>query len=445
MNGRFRFLASDGRELELAATDDLVRCVRSGKIHADTLLYDAEGGGWAPARHHSVFLSALKPALVTTPRPTGGQEHRVEARQRSREASAKTVEMPQVGYSFHEPEPVAAEDAVAQMIRERDDVLIRDERAAGAGVVALESQAREWTRWVSNEALAHPTAESEAPLPWHQPKAFDVPTAPARRPRGGGLFVPLVAGAVGLASLAIIMTRDSGPSLVRDSATTNLPTSRPAAGRGLLGSSLPHVTPGDDTPSEQAAFNSMLEEMRALESRYGVDQVPAVWLEGRYLADANHYPEVVRYWLKYDDYVREMQAREGDLFHANLMRELEAEGLSGSVLSLRLASGTRSFQAGSPRRDSVYAAMLELSHASVALHTLLVEHASQISYEPSGTATSRNPVLEAVAETDELNREMQQSLSAVLSAMERAYGSRVGSKDELPLALRRGLQLDESP
>ena len=56
MGARFRCLGPDGREIEIATTDELVRAFKSGTLPQDTLLYDAYGGGWAPARSHSALL-----------------------------------------------------------------------------------------------------------------------------------------------------------------------------------------------------------------------------------------------------------------------------------------------------------------------------------------------------------------------------------------------------
>jgi hypothetical protein len=134
MSARFRYLAPDGREVEIATTDELVEAFTAGRIQKDTLLYDAYGGGWAPARSHSALLG---------------------------------VDLSDVAFTLAESPPEATEEVLARLLRERAgglesasarEVTVPDEGHQGAP----ESADREGAEVSGPE----PARRDEPPLDW---------------------------------------------------------------------------------------------------------------------------------------------------------------------------------------------------------------------------------------------------------------------------------------
>jgi hypothetical protein len=236
---------------------------------------------------------------------------------------------------------------------------------------------------------------------------------------------PASAGAVGVLFVVLILVFAQSPASGGKGAV------RPVAAAGPGSESL--------SPVEGAALEDMVARMERRRPEFGIDQTPAAWLEGIYLAEASRFPDVLEYWKRYGEYVRAMQASEDQLFEASLTERLEEQGLSGSQMAMQLAGALNGFHADEPRRDEGYEAMLELCEAAKALHEFLVEHEDEISYQPASAGVSREPITEAVPATRQLATQMNRRLDRVFAALEVTQGSRVAPREELPIMLRRTL------
>jgi hypothetical protein len=250
-------------------------------------------------------------------------------------------------------------------------------------------------------------------------------TWPARARRLASLVGPASVGAVGVLFVVLVVLFAQSPASGGKGAV------RPVAAAGP-GS-------GELSPVEGEALEDMVAEMERRQPTFGVDRVPAAWLEGSYLAQASRFPEVPEYWQRYDAYVRQMQASEEEIFRASLAERLADRGLAGSQMAMQLAGALNGFHADEPRRAEAYDAMLELSDAATDLHELLIGHEDEITYAPAATELSRDPITHAVPTSRQLAAEMNRRLDRVFAALEVVQGSPLAPREELPLALRKAL------
>lgn len=380
MSARFRYLAPDGAEVQIGSTDALLRAFLSGEIAGDTLVFDAEGDGWAPARTHSSLLGVALPDVAFTlveedAGPTREEVIRTLDLERRREGGG-------------------------------DDVPPAPSRSVGLAPSAPPADER--------RPLPTPLARSapERPVP--------APLAPRRRRRPAALLGAITTALGTLAATLILLVLLGDP----------VPGRAAPSGQGAGGS----------TPAETQAFADVLAELEGLQAGLGADRIPEVWLEGAYLADAGRHGEVAAFWTGYGTWVEEARLREAELFRAALSQRLQAEGLTPAQLSLRVAGGIRAFEADRPRREAVYEAFAEVSRSALSLHRMLVANAGRIAYEPAEAGISRQPVTEAVADTPELGAALDRQLDEVLQALERASGEQAISRSDFPGALRRGLE-----
>jgi hypothetical protein len=423
MSVRFRYLAPDGREVEISTHDALVRAFMSGEIRDDTLLYDAEGGGWAPARSHSILMD---------------------------------LDLPGAAFTLTDAEPLTAEEVVAELAKERDALSALSSPPALRPLARTEerrpSSPREGTGVAPRDdsprrpAPPPPAATASAPRPEagdggyrRSGEGSGLPLRTGQRRRSVaalGVVTTAFAAVAGALTLALLLGEptttpaEAAPLPASDPLPADGPRATSASGAGL-GSAV--------SAAEASALQDLVTEMERLQVARGVDRVPSDWLEGLYLAEASRYPEVAAYWQHFAAYVEEMRAAESPLFHRVLLLRLQAHDLSEAQISMRLSRGIRSFEVDRPRREAVYASLTALSGAAQALHALLVSREDEISYEPAARGLSREPVTEAVPESAELRQELNRRLDDVLLAIEQLNGSRVAPRDELPLALRRGI------
>jgi hypothetical protein len=263
---------------------------------------------------------------------------------------------------------------------------------------------------------------------------LELEAEPARRP-ARGLLGAATAGLAGLATALILVV------LVWDSVGGGSARAQePSVSLAMVGS--PSLATGLSkgmSTAELQAFRDMSAEMERLRAQEHVTSVPPAWLEGLYLSGAGRYPEVRDYWQKYVGYVQEMQVKEADLYRRSFVRRLERQGVSTSAVSMLVARALRTFESDRPRREAVYASMLEMGNTALELHDLLVDHEGQIVFEPASTGVSRDPVLEAVAQNHELEARMNALLDKMFVAIEEAEGERVVPRNELPLLLAKSL------
>ena len=444
MIARFRYVAADGREVEIATTEELVRALASGSLGRDTLLYDAYGGGWAPARNHSALLGRDLPDLSLTlaespPEATAEvvaklMRERASVARSSSQAPEVTVPLELVTQALGASLPERPEAAQApprrnepsrSMVGARAESTHQHEKpVTPAGEIADEASRR-------RAAAAGPpklrAREGSGPS-WQRPDR--------RKPVVG--MVGAVAGAlVGLSATVFVFALLGDPAGNRPRGAPAQVVRDAAVAAGFGG---PARTGASElTLVEDRALEDMVAGMERQQGVYRVDRVPSLWLEGIYLAEASRFPEVRSFWERYATYVEAMRAAEGEMFRQHLVERLQRGGPSESQLSMRVARALRTFNADFGRREAVYNGMLELSAAALDLHEFLLDNERQISYAPATAGVSPEPVTEAVAETRELRQEMNRALDRVLVALEATQGNRIAPKDEIPEVLRRGL------
>lgn len=174
--------------------------------------------------------------------------------------------------------------------------------------------------------------------------------------------------------------------------------------------------------AQSAAFQDMYAGLEALREELRVDEPPAVWMSGRYIARASAYPEIPGYWERYRQLVDSLRTREEDLYRSGLEARLEAQGIGGSVLSVRVSRALQEFRADGARREARYGAMEELARAALDLHDFLVRSAGRIRYAPAETGDTGDPVLEAVPRDEETRRALLTGVDRVLAALDDVAG-----------------------
>jgi hypothetical protein len=193
--------------------------------------------------------------------------------------------------------------------------------------------------------------------------------------------------------------------------------------------------------AEESGFRTMVAGVDSLRDLHRIADVPRIWLEGAYLADAHRYPQVKDFWTRYQSFLRDVEGSDTALFRAGFVKSLEAQGIGGAVLSLRLSQAMREFEKSQERRDDVYAHMEELSSAALELHALLVARADDISYEPAlQRGVSREPVVEAMAEDTLLKDHMWTLLERIFASLEWVGGDLGGSRDNVTDLLLQGIE-----
>lgn len=461
MQFRFRFLNEVGDEVHVESTEDLSRHFDEGRITETTLLYDAITQEWAPARSHPMFRLIAEAAGIelsggegsSSGEPPAAEEGGlsvggVDAQTSGEDPDGRAGEEASDGGVVGEddgalldieltPHGEPEEDAIAAFLAERErerreaemsgqsdtrEVVIADETIAPVhresedlgGAPAVPPARADSDRSVGrgtpprrSQPTARPSAE-DTPSPIVEPSAsrrgsvkrgLDRYFARARLERAqraarssrrqAMLFVLLLAvGAWG------IYDAWSAPAVSAEAVSSVLPVEiappeRPAPGLEA---------------ARSAAFQDMVRGMDRLRSMMELGEPPSAWMSGPYLADAAAYPEVLDYWQLYQRFVIRLRAEEQELFRSGFVRRMQSQGITGAVLSLRVAAAMRDFQADAPRRHTTYAAMDELADAALDLHGFLVDNTDRIDFADPTQTLAEDPVLEAVP-TDEATRE----------------------------------------
>ena len=192
---------------------------------------------------------------------------------------------------------------------------------------------------------------------------------------------------------------------------------------------------------EVRAFRRVLEALEELRVSMGVGEVPAIWLEGRYLSAASAFPEVGAFWSRYLSWLEEAGERESELFRKAYLEEMDRRRVEGPLRTLRLASAQRSFRAWQAERVSVYQRSRHLALSALVLHDLLLELEGRITHEPAaGAALSRAPVIEASGTDAASQRRLEDALDEVLRALVSAEGTVTSSRREIPSGVVRRMR-----
>lgn len=223
---------------------------------------------------------------------------------------------------------------------------------------------------------------------------------------------------------------------------------RPAAGSGEVAARLEgtavratRAVPVTEEQIREEAYAGFLAGVEAMVGEQEVQEVPAAWLEGYYLADPASHPDVPAYWQRYKAYVEAARAGQSDLYREAWLDAASRGGVSGPVRSLRLAAATAEFDARAPEREAHYRHALEMADAALALHRLLLEMEGRITYEPiRGERVSADPVIEAAGTDPDAQARLEAALDRVLLALQRPDGTPIGDRARIPAWLVEGLQ-----
>jgi hypothetical protein len=467
MEFRFRYLAREGGEVDVSSLEQLRALVQDGTVAEATLLYDALTKEWAPARAHAVYRFIRDEAA----RPTGPTP--------TPPAPPRTNDELGLGLTLsleEEPNAPDADEAVRELLKERardNDPAVRRE-AMVAMETATPPQAEPAV--AAAPAAARPSLVFTSPIPKiapHPPEPSErpifrtVPPAAAKPPlsieaAAASLYHALQLKRVTgwLENLGSALIRSIGPRAIprtlvlagliglafvllstmrrEETAAAQLPTTQ-AASLSVAPDVSRLVT--RFASAEESGFQSMVAGVDSLRSFHRIAEVPRIWLEGAYLADAHRYPQVKDFWTRYQSFLREVESSDTALFRAGFVRSLEDQGIGGAVLSLRLSQAMRQFEKSQPQRDDVYRHMEELSSAALELHALLVDRADDITYEPAlQRGVSREPVVEAVAEDTLLKDHMWTLLERIFASLEWVGGDLGGSRDNLTDRLLQGIE-----
>lgn len=423
MSARFRIRTPQGQEISFGSEEMFVDFVRAGDLSDDDLVYDASTGEWAPARTHSLVL-AVRSGEWAASSPDGGAQgastgQAGEAQQGTGDVD-RSVTLPGGGALELSPEKSPEEAAAAFVERleeERASEFERIEELRGLTPAARGERAM--------DAIEHtppppppPTTPDQTPPPAPRSRR-SAPTRgtlvgagatagagrSAAGTRGGRKWTPvaLIVGAVGVAVLFgpdLVGWATGGDADVDDTGTVTEIAVVPDTEEGLA----------------ERAGARFLGRVRGVVD--GLPQIPRIWLDGRYLANASQYPEVRAAWENHLATVRRLRVDEEELYSQAYLTALDDARVTGPTRTLRLASALSRFQATAPARRAHYAKVEALAVAALDFHTFLLAREMEISYEPAvGTRISADPVLQAASTNPTVQREMEAALDRVLSAL----------------------------
>lgn len=434
MSHRFVYTDPDGREVRLVTQADLERAVAEGEISDATPLFDEVAAELAPARGHDAYRRARDAVAARGGFRTTGEDEDL------------TLE----GLTLAAP---LADPTVDDTVRDFKERLERERRQAreldpGAGRADLGMVRGDTVADIADPEKAAPSASEGSPsdgtssrgtpsgaepattrrpgssiadraAPLFPGPNADAPDADAVRPTGmdRGMLrqVAIFAALVGVGAWGIADARATATDAAAASEVLYLEASQ-ASGpppAGLL----------DVRASSEAAFRDMRDGMQRIRSVMEVVQPPSSWLSGEYLSDPMSAPEVRDFWLRYETFVDSIRAAEEDLFRSGFASRLQEVGITGPVLSIRLARGLTDFRADRPRREDVYSAMEGLAREALSLDTWLRSVPGRIAYAGvREDALSMAPGLEAAALDEQTASELDRRLDAVLDALDRVTG-----------------------
>jgi len=472
MEFRFLFVDDRGEKVYVPSLEALTEHVRSGALREEALLYDARTREWAPARTHPAFRAPSEedrplrrtpraPEATATPGPAAALP---ELAPLPEEESG--IDPVQAFFEDRERERLEeARDQEGDL--ERSPFLAPDVKSlalesAGWGDAPPQPGDPGYTSFRATDSGTHAldaTGEAGTPGPDSGSGPSDAPTgtegsgdtarallagaaAGVRRRRGttpkrGGSSSGVVRWVRRTRARSQQRSREAGPRQAALLAVLVV-----VGGWGIAdawGVSALEATDlrdhlaeaasrasGPLAPSMEAAksgaFDDMVRGMETLRATMRVDEPPESWMGGPYLANALAYPEVESFWTRYLDYVEALATREEELFRSGFVSRLQAQGISGPVLSIRLARALRDFRADRARRNQTYGAMEELADAALDLHAFLADNAESIRYAPVDQGVTDDPILEAVADEEATRDELWSRLERLADALDRVAG-----------------------
>jgi len=478
MRHRFLFVNAKGVEVKVPSADRLAHLHEAGELSEDTLLYDVVTREWAPARTHPVCRFMLEAddetdaAAASTPEASGNADVVQDPSGSAGEPDDDLDLAPDTGEILGDLELIEsdADDMVDSFLaaRERER---EEERMSGVSrekeieLVGpdLDGLGYPLSRDPEVEAArSRKDAERQQEPP--EGAEGDRITVGGDRVRSTSPGVPGPDSPAASASGEGAAVRDDAPETRRRVRRESASAFRSAmAGSGasilrqvallvlLLGvggwgiadawsAPLPPPTPNETMipstpprpPGPLAAANvslvpedalaQMATSMEGLRTSMRLGEPPAVWMASPYLANAGAYPEVKRYWERYESFVQRLREEEATFYRAGLEEQLEAQGVYGSAQEIRIARAMQDFRADATRRTAHYADMEGLSRAALGLHDFLVRSSAAIRYAPVERGVTRDPILEVDVRDPSIRGELYGWVDRLLRALDAVAG-----------------------
>jgi len=326
--------------------------------------------------------------------------------------------------------------SIRESERDLDRMESKGERPVGRGFRREEEHTRDSSR-VSDPTEGTDAGDDEA-VPWQpdggEATPGDLPAgrrpsvSPSERSGRGGLMAAAVAGVLILVVGGWFLLAGGGSD-----------EPDPVA----LESSVPASPPPPTLPPPPAGAGDQVQAgLQGVEDRFQVirdslraelDLAPAPpreWLGGAYLADATAFPQVRDFWEGYEEFLRQMQPLDRQIYLEGVETGLEGWGGGGDHPIMAYFeerySGLRSF------RMARYESLAAVTRAALNLHDVLARHRAQISFSPAvGRGVSADPILEAVIPEGPVRQEVEAALDQVFRALDRSRGGGVPSMDGL--------------
>lgn len=458
---RFTYIDGRGVEVEVPSEAALRLRIELGAIVESTLLHDAErGGGWAPAEQYEPFRRLR-------------QEFRAAAA--DPHDPATDLHDPAAGGAEPEPEPPATDwmdagvlppdwdGAVVDPGVPPDDPPAAFEGLEGFGRLDLHPSGTHEPRFAApapespdtlfeggEAATAEPDdpwavpgrdpwapeetegpadvsgLDGPAPAPHPDPERDDEPPPPpswtlGETPHGGGRRAappPRPAAAPRRTSVPLLVVG----ALVVGAGGWYLAQDRAAGPDAVPVVEIPEIAPTLTPVATEASVQATAGAIGALEtlpSREAIpDDLDPEWLSGRYMAGASAYPSVRLYWEAVGRYVQVIRAREAEVFAAALDAVLDTIPLAADDRGAVEARSLAGFAAAMRDREAVHGQLRAVADAALRLHSFLEQNEDRIAHDPAASGLSRDPVLEAIPETETLGAEMWNRVAEITSALD---------------------------
>jgi len=408
MKVRFLYVDSDGREIQVPSMDAFSALVESGEIGEETLLFDALSKDWAPARVHQLFR------LAAEERQSDGGDDGADLPE-SVELSDPLVdaELPDATQAFLEEVERERQQSELNPGSTRPDLpVVRDE------VVSVVTAASDRDSTAPDLSATDLSEMALVEIPGWQ---GETSSPPRRRPRQvegePGRRVALVGALLMIGGWGIADAWATDPVLPPDEEVLVM-ESRVASNAYTAEGAL------RIRESAQGAFSDMTAGMARIQARLGVGAPPTSWLSGEYLSDPASVPEVLQFWGQYEALVDSLRSAEEQLFRTGFVTRLQAQGITGSVLSIRLARAMGDFRDDAARRAQIYDAMDGLAREARELDDFLRASEGRIAFAGvrSG-ALSLEPTTEAIPLDEGTRLALDRHLDELFTAMDAVTGT----------------------
>ncbi len=169
----------------------------------------------------------------------------------------------------------------------------------------------------------------------------------------------------------------------------------------------------------EAALADMMAEVSSMQAQFDLQPEPRNgWLSGAYLGTASQFDDVEQYWLGLEAFVDHVREVDTGVFHDMYIVQVEAAGIAADTAAMLVERADSGFLATREDRFEAYNQMDDLINAALDLHMFLLDNEEYITYEPAAGGLSRDPVLEAIPDTEMLGDEMWGLVDNITDALD---------------------------